>query len=384
MKGTTPGSPLPPTGRRSSPDHAPDGAPIGVDIVGLSTSGGWGAAAHVPALAAVDGLELRGLVAGSAASSRTAGAAYGVRGHPSVQDLAADEDVDLVVVAVRTPRHRAVVLPALDTGVAVHTEWPFAVDLREALEMRAAVAPGTPTFVGLQGRSSPTFRWLADLVADGYVGEVLSTTVVAAASEWGTPVSERMLYTLDRTLGATMLSIAFGHMIDAVSMVVGEPQDVVATTATRRPRVPLASTGRTVPMTAEDQIAVSGTLPGGAVLSVHHRGGTAQGPAFSMTVDGTEGTLEITSRAHPHITPVRVRGSRGHAPLAELQPAGRYDLFPHLQGTAIHTVAHSYAAIRDDLRHGTAVAPDFAHAVVRHRLLDAVARSAATGRRVTP
>jgi predicted dehydrogenase len=47
----------------------------------------------------------------------------------------------------------------------------------------------------------------------------------------------------------------------------------------------------------------------------------------------------------------------------------------------IHTLVHAYAAIRDDLVHGTAVAPDFTHAVKRHRLLDAIVRSAATGPR---
>ena len=60
-----------------------------------------------------------------------------------------------------------------------------------------------------------------------------------------------------------------------------------------------------------------------------------------------------------------------------------YDAFPDLAGELIHALAHAYAAIRDDLVHGTAVAPDFAHAVKRHRLLDAIARSAATGQRVT-
>jgi predicted dehydrogenase len=266
----------------------------------------------------------------------------------------------------------------------VHTEWPFAVDLSEARAMLAAVPSGTRTFAGLQGRSSPTFRWLADLVADGYVGELLSTTVVASSVEWGTPVSERMLYTLDRKLGATMLGIAFGHMIDAVAMIVGEPQDVVATTATRHPRVPLARTGQLVSMTAEDQIAVSGTLPGGAVLSVHHRGGTSQGAGFSMTIDGSEGTLEVTAHGHPHIVPVRVRGARGRARLTDLELPDRYDDFPALRGTVIHTLAHSYAAMRDDLVQGTAIAPDFAHAVMRHRLLDAVVRSAATGERTKP
>ncbi|KAA0942383.1 Gfo/Idh/MocA family protein [Streptomyces apricus] len=356
--------------------------PIGVGIVGLSATGGWAAGAHLPALDAVDGIELRALAGSSEASARAAGAAYGVPAYTSVEQLAADEDVDLVVVAVKVPRHRELVVPVLKAGVPVLSEWPLAVDLREAEEMERA-AGTTRTFVGLQGRSSPTFRWLTDLVSGGYVGEVLSATVVASSTEWGTPVSPDMVYTLDRTLGATMLTIAFGHAIDLVSMVVGELQDVVATTATRRRHVPLGRTGQVVAMTAEDQIAISGTLAGGAVLSVHHRGGAASGAGFSLLVDGTEGRLEVTGAEFPHLGPVTVRGTRGGGRPTEITPPGGYDDYPALAGTLIHTLAHAYAAIRDDLVHGTAVAPDFTHAVRRHRLLDAIARSAATGRRTT-
>jgi len=137
-------------------------------------------------------------------------------------------------------------------------------------------------------------------------------------------------------------------------------------------------------MTAEDQIAVSGTLPGRAILSVHHRGGTASSAGFSLVIDGAEGTLEVTAAGHPHLSPVTVRGARGRARLAELTLPDGYDDYPRLVRTPIHTLAHAYAAIRDDLVHGTAVAPDFAHAVKRHQLLDAITRSAATGRRATP
>jgi predicted dehydrogenase len=47
-------------------------------------------------------------------------------------------------------------------------------------------------------------------------------------------------------------------------------------------------------------------------------------------------------------------------------------------------LAHAYAAIRDDLNRGTAVVPDFAHAVKRHRLLDAIVRAATTGATSNP
>ena len=363
-------------------DAPGDSRPIGVGVVGLSAHGGWGARAHLPAMAAAGGFELRGLVAGSESSGRSASLEHGAPSYASVEHMAAADDIDLVVVTVKTPRHRDLVLPAAAAGKPIFCEWPFAVDHREAREMAAAAAE-LRTFVGLQGRSSPHFRWLADLVAEGHVGTVLSVTVLSAASEWGSPVSERELYLLDRDQGAAMLGIAFGHAVDPVLMVVGELRDVVATTATRRPEVPLGSTGLTVPMTAADQIAISGTLPSGAVLSAHQRGGTASGPGFSLTIDGTGGTLHASAANHPHIAPVAVRGSHGSHPLAELTLPARYDVFPQLAGSPIHTLAHAYAGIREELRGGARLVPDFAHAVRRHHLLDAITDSAATGRRIS-
>ncbi|MCZ2820362.1 Gfo/Idh/MocA family oxidoreductase [Modestobacter sp. VKM Ac-2977] len=365
----------------SVPNDATRRPLIGVGVVGLSATGGWGAGGHLPALSTVGGFELRGLVGSSPTSARAASGVHGVPAYASAGALAEADDIDLVVVAVKTPQHRDLVLPALDAGKPVFCEWPFAVTLQEAEEM-AAAAQGLPTFVGLQGRSSPTFRWLADLVSNGFVGEVLSVTVTTAATEWGTPVSERMLYTLDRQLGATMMAIAFGHAIDSVSMVVGELQDVVATTAIRHPRVPLLPSGRHIPMTAEDQIAISGTLPGGAVLSAHQRGGIASGAGFSMTVDGSDGTLEGTAPNHPHLTPITVRGARGHGRPTEMPLPDGYDHYPRLARSPIHTLAHVYAGIRDQFLGGPAVVPDFGDAVVRHQLLDAITRSAASGRRV--
>jgi predicted dehydrogenase len=353
---------------------------IGVGIVGLSATGGWAAGAHLPALRAAGGVELRALVASTPASAQAASEAYGVPADKSVEELARREDVDLVLIAVKVPQHRELVLPVLEADVPVLSEWPLAVDLREAEALERA-AGGTRTFIGLQGRSSPTFRWLADLVADGYVGELLSATVVASTAGWGGTVSERMRYTLDRASGATMLSIAFGHAIDVVAMVVGELQDVVATTATRRPRLPLEHTGQTVTMTAEDQIAISGTLASGAILSAHYRGGMT--PGFSLVVDGTEGRLEVTAPTHPNLAPITVHAARGEGPAEPLTLPDGYDAFPELAGTRIHALTHAYAAVRDDLTLGTTVAPDFAHAVKRHRLLDAITRSAVTGRRAT-
>jgi len=54
------------------------GHPIGVGIVGLSASGQWAANAHVPALRAIEGYELRALSASSAESAAAAGRVHDV------------------------------------------------------------------------------------------------------------------------------------------------------------------------------------------------------------------------------------------------------------------------------------------------------------------
>jgi predicted dehydrogenase len=78
------------------------------------------------------------------------------------------------------------VLAALNAGKPVLCEWPLAMDLAEAEELATSASDrGVRTAVGLQGRSAPAVRYLRDLVADGYIGDVLSTTLVASAGAWG-------------------------------------------------------------------------------------------------------------------------------------------------------------------------------------------------------
>jgi hypothetical protein len=84
-------------------------------------------------------------------------------------------------------------------------------------------------------------------------------------------------------------------------------------------------------------------------------------------IDGAEGRIEATAPTHPHTTHVTVRSAGDGEPLAERPLPARYDAYPELAGTAVSAMAHAYAAVRDDLRHGTRTAPDFAHAVTRHR-----------------
>ncbi|RZL84998.1 MAG: Gfo/Idh/MocA family oxidoreductase [Rhodococcus sp. (in: high G+C Gram-positive bacteria)] len=355
-----------------------DRSSLGVGIVGLSASGGWAANAHVPALSRLAGYELRGLVSSSAATAKAASDKFGVDlAFDNVHELAEREEIDLIVITVKVPEHRQLVMTALDRGKAVLCEWPLGNGLEETEQLaEAAEKRGLRGFVGLQARSAPTIRYMRDLIADGYVGEVLSTSLIGSGGTWGATVDERNAYTLDRANGATMLTIPFGHTIDALAMVLGEFDDIAVTTATRRRQVVDSGSGSAIPMTAEDQIAVSGLLESGAVASLHFRGGISPGTNFLWEINGTAGDLVLTGNSgHLQLADTELRGSRAGSALAVMAPPRRYELVPRDKfGDAprAYNVACAYAQIRDDLNSGTAVAPTFAHAAGRHSLLERI------------
>src|SRR5437870_8262001 len=153
---------------------------LGVGIIGVSPVRGWAATAHIPALRALPNYELRALSAQSAESARAAGEAFKVSATFSDhQQLVSQPDIDVVAVTVKVPHHRELVSAALAAGKAMYCEWPLGRDLDEARAMAALAAEQrVRTVVGLQGRQAPAIQFVQRLLDDGYIGEVLSTTMV--------------------------------------------------------------------------------------------------------------------------------------------------------------------------------------------------------------
>src|SRR4051794_15351857 len=160
---------------------------VGVGIVGLSAAGGWACRAHVPALHVLDQYELRAFAGSTAESAVATADHFGLeRAYSSAAELAADDAVDLVLVAVKARSHAASLLEVIPSGKMVVCEWPYCRNLDEATEaLAAADARNTLTAVGLQARHSPWVRFVRDLIAEGRVGDVLSTTLVASTPFWG-------------------------------------------------------------------------------------------------------------------------------------------------------------------------------------------------------
>jgi predicted dehydrogenase len=358
---------------------------IRVGIVGATlTQGGsgWGANAHVPALKALPGYELKAVCTAHEDTAKASAAAFGAeRAFHRFSDMAAHPEVDLIVVCVRVPGHRDLVMAGLQAGKAVACEWPLGRTLAEAEEMAGlARQRALPTIVGLQARSDPAVLYARDLVQAGHIGEVLTASLTAFVPAVLQRGPGRIWQGL-RANGANTLTIAGGHAIDALCAVLGELVEVSARLSTRIPEWRTLE-GKPVPVDSPDSITVIGRLVGGAEVSVNVAAVPANPGGNRLEIYGREGALVVRTDGSFNIGPSQVLAGKGKEPMASMPVPAKYRVAP--EGTPsgpAYNVAQAYARAAGALRGGT-FDVDFNLAVQRHKLIDAIERAAATGRSV--
>jgi predicted dehydrogenase len=359
---------------------------IRLGIIGANIHYGWGSRAHLPALTHLPDYEVVALCTAHPETAQESAKQFDVPlAFHRHEDLLRHPDIDAVAVVVRVPLHYGLTMDVLRAGKHVFTEWPLGANLREAEEMAdLARSQGVHTMVGLQGRFAPAFRRLKELLDEGYVGEVLACHLTQIRPGVLNRTSGRT-WQRDRTLGATTLTIPFGHAVDCMCMCVGEFSEVAAVVSTQVPQWHETDTDRMVDVTAPDNILVSGRLANGAVASVHVASVPWHGSSMKLEVYGREGTLVASTGLSAQIDPVRLEGGRGtDRTLRELPIPDRLTAVPPgvPDGEPLN-VARMYQALADAIRTGKRVEPDFATAVTRHKLIDAVQAASDQGRRVS-
>src|SRR5437667_1811990 len=359
---------------------------IRVGIIGANPDRGWAAEAHIPALKSLsDDFEITALSTSRRESADAASKRFGVPlAFDNHQELVNNNAVDVVAVTEKVHYHLELATAALDAGKAVYCEWPLGNGLKEA-ETLAGLAKkkGVLAVAGLQARSAPSMAYVRDLIKQGYVGEVLSTSLIGSGMGWGPTVEPFNAYLNDKKNGATMLSVPLAHTADALCHCLGEVRELSATMTVRRKSFTIAGTGENKPMNADDQVMVSGLLEGGAALSIHYRGGVSRGTNLLWEINGTEGDLQLTAAGgHAQIFEMTVRGGKGSQSSLEVLPVPEKYRWSPPQGPSTN-VAQPYARFARDYREGTHLCPTFDDAVTRHRMLDAIETAAATGQRQT-
>jgi predicted dehydrogenase len=236
--------------------------------------------------------------------------------------------------------------------------------------------------VGLQGRCSPAYLRLKELIDEGYVGEVLSCHLSAFGAGGLERTSDRV-WAGDRSAGVGTLSISFGHAIDALCFCVGELVEVASVVSTQVPRWRITDLDATVDVTAADNVLVSGKLANGAVVSAHVASVPWHGSGLKVQIFGREGTLVYEGS---HIAHNRLEGARAdERALHEMEVPERLTWVPDdVPKGSPFNVAQMYRRFGESIRNGSAVEPNFDTAVRRHALLEAIQTSSDQGSRAAP
>ena len=356
---------------------------IGVGIIGANVNYGWGTRAHIPALQAL--AEFRLVAVGTTrteTAEQTARAFKIPNAYAEVEPLVTHADVDLVLICVRVPHHHELTRLALQAGKHVFCEWPLGANLQQAVELRdLAEAQGVHHMVGLQARAAPAFVRMRELVAEGFVGQVLTATMHSSLpGAGGRP--EAFAWAADADQGATTLTIAAGHSLDALTFVLGEFRSVSAQVTTQVRTAEVIDTGRTIPVTAPDTVLVTGELEGGAVVAADIKSVPLHGAGLRFDVHGTDGTLRVTSTGMAQIGDLELRGARRDDEAVAPLPVPEHCRWvpENLSGPPLN-VAQLFRRLGESIREGGAADPDFTHAVRSHELLAAVQHASDTGQR---
>lgn len=306
--------------------------------------------------------------------------------------------MDIVAVSVNVPEHYNLIKPALQAGKDIFVEWPLARNLEEAVEFtELAKSKNVNTMVGLQARQSPAVLKAKELVESGKLGKILGTSLFAHGQIFGPTVAENFLYALPVEAGANLLTIPFGHAVDALCFVLGEIESLSATLSNHRPEVTLVNGDKEegkVKKTAHDYVSITGTLVSGGNVDVTYVGGTSlTGRNFYWEIIGTDGSL-VLEAATGHVQmvePTLKFVSSGQKTVAASEKAGELEVIETEVsdgwqkgnfGFNVGRAWDAFAGVQNVLQKGHTVTK-FEDALVRHRMIDAIYRSAEKGTRET-
>ena len=356
---------------------------IRLGFVGANVNSTWSSQSHYPALLASPDVELTAVCTSRPESAEEARQAFGAKlAFHDFREMASSPEIEAVAVVVRVPLHYEPTKAAIEAGKHVYTEWPLGRSTAEAEELAAlANAKGVQTAVGLQSRVSPALLYIKELIDGGYVGEVLSCHVTTMRDGALQRPSSRN-WNLDISQGANTLTIANGHVIDALRMVLGDFTRVACMLTTQISPIFETDTQKSVEPSSPDNVQVSGKLARGAAASVHVGAVPWAGTGYRMEIYGREGTLVTTgSVSSQRGEMLRVQGAQGSQQLEDLAIPDRFVYVPSdfPQGDPFN-VGQMYALFAEAIRTGENRLPTFDDAVKLHRFLDTIKQASDEGR----
>jgi len=259
---------------------------------------------HIPKLRAQPGIELVAVANRSKESAERVAREFGIaRVYEDWRELVRAGDIDAVCIGTWPNTHSEITRAVLEHGKHVLCEARMAMNVAEARAMLDA-ARRAPQLVAQLVPAPNTLEvdsTLQELLAEGYVGEVLAVEIQATQGRFVEP-GEPLHWRQDAALsGLNVMSM--GIWYEALLRWLGPARRVSAMTKIAVPRRK-DPTGAWQDVRVPDHVDILATLGGGlatlgggAVAHLRFSTVTALAPPSEVWIFGTEGTLRIEADA---------------------------------------------------------------------------------------
>jgi predicted dehydrogenase len=342
--------------------------------IGVIGAGGVACERHLPALVAIEGVQVVAIADRSLATGQDVAARFAV---PNIAatgaELLARDDLDAVVIATWPDTHAQLSIAALQRGCHVLCQAPMARDVHEAKAM-LAVADAHPDLVAMVSATRnrvPYDRYLRHALAAGLVGPITAVDVLTTCGDH----ARTELQWRDRAdlAGKSLWSMTV--YAESLNAWVG-PYRTLSATAITPVRTKHDGSGQRREVDVPQVVMVQGLLENGAAAVEYHSGVVvdARTPNELITIHGLEGTLRyyIGQRSLQHARP-------GGLLIDVDVPA---DL--RREWSAERDFVEAVVAARRGERWSKGSNADFRDGLGTMQKLDAIHLSAATGRAVDP
>lgn len=144
-------------------------------------------------------------------------------------EMLSQSDLDAVVIASPDDQHYPMTMAALEAGLHVFCEKPLTLNLDDAKRMRdKAKSTGLVNGVVFTNRWAPKYRYLHDLVHQGYLGKLYHSEI---HRQFGYARGQNYLWRYDQDRANGVLGDLGVHMIDLALWMLGDIASVSANLA---------------------------------------------------------------------------------------------------------------------------------------------------------
>jgi predicted dehydrogenase len=320
---------------------------------------GFGCRVHVPALRAA-GFDVVALVGQD--RDRTTRRAQRLDVPTACAGLSEALALELDAVTIATPpdTHAPLTLEALDAGVHVLCEKPFAVKAAQAESMRlAAESSGLVGLVAHEFRFAPERALVARLIADGAIGRPRLATLVQHLSLVADRSAPMPWWWYDTSRGGGWLLASGSHVVDQIRHWLGNVVMVRSSAVLHRAN------------DADDTFTAHLVMASGCEVTLGQTA-AAWGPPSGIThVAGDEGSLWIDRESSVWLADAEHPGGRCVLEAAAAEPSDDpRHRFTHLELGPFTDLCRQFAvAINGG---GTGEAATFADGVATQRALDEI------------